>query len=193
MHDTFGTRARLHAGDRAYAIARVGPLGEHLPLSLKILLENLLRHEDGVRVTADHVAALLGWTGAGGADPEVPFLPARVLLQDLTGVPAIADLAALRDAVAARGGDPTAVRPSIPVDLVVDHSVLPDAHGTPTALADNVEQEHRRNAERYRFLRWGQQAFGGVRIVPPGNGICHQVNLEHLARVVCDAGEWAFP
>ncbi|MCU1371007.1 MAG: aconitase [Ilumatobacteraceae bacterium] len=182
---SFGARRPLTGGDGLdrYDLSAAGDGVHELPYSLKVLLENLLRHEDGTVVTADDIAAVAAWPG-DGARREVAFHPARVLLQDFTGVPAIADLAALRDAVEELGGDPAAVRPVIPADLVIDHSVSVDAFGSVEALDINTDLDFHRNAERYRFLRWGQQAFEGLRVVPPGRGICHQVNLEHLATVV---------
>ena len=178
-----------------------GELGAQLPYSLKVLLENLLRHEDGVDVTADDIRALAAWRGGatsagrGSADDrELAFAPARILWQDYTGVPAVADLAAMRDAIEALGGDPARVDPLIPAELVIDHSVIADVHGTALAFARNAELEFARNEQRYQFLRWGQGAFKGLRVVPPDTGICHQVNLEYLARVVFtnDAGQ-AYP
>jgi aconitate hydratase A / 2-methylisocitrate dehydratase len=193
-------RGTLSAGGEDYGIHRLGALEDdfpvgRLPYSLKVLLENLLRHQDGVRVTDDDVAALAGWDGgddaAGGR--EIEFLPARVLMQDFTGVPAVVDLAAMRHAVAERGGDPQGLDPLIPADLVIDHSVQVDVFGRPEALARNAELEYQRNLERYQFLRWGQTAFGQFRVVPPATGICHQVNLEYLATVVATRDGEAFP
>jgi len=203
-----GTLGRLDVGDSSYAIHRLAPLGsgvERLPYSLKVLLENLVRHVDGDAVDEADVLALAGWSGGHGAaghdaasadgddDREIAFFPARVLMQDFTGVPAVVDLAALRHAVAERGGDPQQLDPLIPADLVIDHSVQVDVFGRPEALARNVELEYERNVERYQFLRWGQQAFGSFRVVPPATGICHQVNLEHLATVVAVRDGMAFP
>jgi aconitate hydratase A / 2-methylisocitrate dehydratase len=199
-----GTLGRLQVGDRSYDIWRLaaladsgvgGPL-EHLPYSIKVLLENLLRHHDGLRVGDDDVAALASWDGGGaghGDGREISFLPARVLMQDFTGVPAIVDLAAMRHAVAERGGDPGGLDPLIPADLVIDHSVQVDVFGRSDALVRNAELEYERNVERYQFLRWGQQAFGRLRVVPPATGICHQVNLEYLATVVASRDGAAFP
>jgi len=183
--NSFDARAHLDAGGGRHEIYRIDAVegAEHLPYSLKVLLENLLRHEDGVSVTSDDVAALAGWSG-GGADREISFMPARVLLQDFTGVPAVVDLAAMRDGIERLGGDPARVNPLIPAELVIDHSVSVDEFGHAGAFARNAELEHQRNAERYQLLRWGQQAFDGFRVVPPDTGICHQVNLEYLARVV---------
>lgn len=189
--DSFRSRSTMHAAGRAFVIHRLEALAslpgsavERLPFSLKILLENLLRHEDGSAVTADDIATLATWSCAKGARREVAFQVARVLLQDFTGVPAIADLAAMRDALASLGGEPARVNPLKPVDLVIDHSVQVDHYGTPEALAQNAALEFERNRERYAFLRWGQKAFSNLRVVPPDTGIVHQVNLEHLAAVV---------
>ena len=184
--NSFGSRAELRVGDRQFEIHRLDALGEgvqRLPYSLKVLLENLLRHEDGVSVSADDIRALSEWSG-GGADREIQFSPARVLMQDFTGVPAVVDLAAMRDGIEQLGGDPAKVSPLVPVELVIDHSVSVDVYGTPDAFTRNAEIEFDRNAERYQFLRWGQQAFDNFRVVPPDTGICHQVNLEYLSRVV---------
>ncbi|HZP27316.1 MAG TPA: aconitate hydratase, partial [Acidimicrobiia bacterium] len=191
--DSFGTRGRLQVGGASYEIFRLGELGAQLPYSLKVLLENLLRHEDGVSVTPDDIRALAAWDGAAG-DRELAFSPARILWQDYTGVPAVADLAAMRDALEALGGDPRRVDPLIPADLVVDHSVVADVYGTSVAFARNAELEFARNEQRYQFLRWGQGAFNGLRVVPPDTGICHQVNLEYLASVVfTNADGQAYP
>jgi aconitate hydratase len=196
-HDTFGSRAAVELAGRRLAVYRLDAFASRydvsrLPFSLKILLENLLRHEDGRSVTAESIEALASWPA--GPRVQVSFSPARILMQDLTGVPVVADLAAMRDAVATLGGDAGAVQPQVPAELVIDHSVVADFTGRSDAFARNVELEFQRNAERYRFLRWGQQAFGALRVVPPGTGICHQVNLEHLSRVVfaTDGGE-AYP
>ncbi|MBZ9675313.1 aconitate hydratase AcnA [Mesorhizobium sp. ES1-1] len=156
-----------------------------LPYSMKVLLENLLRNEDGRSVTKESIQAVAGWlTDKGTAGVEIAYRPARVLMQDFTGVPAVVDLAAMRDAMASLGGDPQKINPLVPVDLVIDHSVIVDEFGTPMAFARNVELEYERNEERYKFLKWGQQAFRNFRVVPPGTGICHQVNLEYLGQVV---------
>jgi aconitate hydratase len=185
--NSFGTRGQLVVGDRSYEIFRLGELGRRLPYSLKILLENLLRNEDGVSVSAADIQALADWEG-GESDREIAFAPARILMQDFTGVPAIVDLAAMRDAIVGLGGDPSKVNPLIPADLVIDHSVIADVYGSPDAFARNAELEFERNAERYQFLRWGQGAFHELRVVPPDTGICHQVNLEYLAQVVFTDG-----
>ena len=190
-------RDTLEAGGERYEVHRLSALGDHverLPYSMKVLLENLLRNADGVRVTDDDVRAVAGWTGGqDDAGREISFLPARVLMQDFTGVPAVVDLAAMRHAVAERGGDPAALDPLIPADLVIDHSVQVDVFGRPDAVARNTELEYERNLERYQFLRWGQQAFGRFSVVPPSTGICHQVNLEYLATVVAVRDGVAFP
>ncbi|HET6612961.1 MAG TPA: aconitate hydratase AcnA [Kofleriaceae bacterium] len=189
--DTFHSRAQVRLGDGDYEIFRldaleragVGDLAT-LPFSLKVLLENLLRHEDGETVTADDIQALAAWDPGAEPATEVAYRPARVLLQDFTGVPSVVDLAAMRDAMVALGGDPTAINPLSPADLVIDHSVQVDVSGSPQAFGKNVAKEYQRNRERYQFLRWGQQAFENLRVVPPDTGIVHQVNLEYLASVV---------
>ena len=186
-----GTRGILAVGGTEFTIHRLDAMGEkaaRLPFSLKILLENLLRREDGQRVTRHHVDAVLGWNPTAIPDREIPFMPARVLLQDFTGVPAVVDLAAMRDAVRRMGGDPKRINPLQPADLVIDHSVQVDVFGTSAAFGANVELEFERNRERYAFLRWGQRAFGNFRVVPPDTGIVHQVNLEYLAPVVFRQG-----
>nr|WP_221236979.1 aconitate hydratase AcnA [Roseospira goensis] len=184
-------RRTLSVGDRQvdyFAIAEAG-LGDltRLPFSLKVLLENLLRHEDGRTVTVDDVKAVAAWLETRGSTREIAYRPARVLMQDFTGVPAVVDLAAMREAMTALGGDPKKINPLSPVDLVIDHSVMVDYYATPDALTRNIDKEFERNGERYAFLRWGQQAFDNFRVVPPGVGICHQVNLEYLARTVWTA------
>ena len=187
--DSFGARRTLHVGDRALDIFALDSVPDEydidrLPFSLKILLENVLRAESEGAAGAEEVLALAGWDPAAEPSIEIAFTPARVLMQDFTGVPAIADLAAMRDAMAELGGDPARVEPLVPVELVIDHSVQVDSFGTREAFARNADRDYERNRERYAFLRWGQQAFGGLRVVPPATGIVHQVNLEHLARVV---------
>ncbi|HZD65755.1 MAG TPA: aconitase family protein, partial [Acidimicrobiales bacterium] len=184
--DSFGTRDRLAVGETAYEVFRLDRVSgaARLPYSLKVLLENLLRGEDGVGVTAAQIEALAGWDPSAQASTEIQFSPARVLLQDFTGVPCVVDLVAMRDAMAAFGGDPGRVNPSIPAELVIDHSVIADVFGRSDAFRVNADLEFARNQERYRLLRWAQQAFDGFRVVPPDTGICHQVNLEYLARVV---------
>ena len=202
--DSFGSRSTLEVGDTDYTIFRLEVLGklsgsrvERLPFSLKILLENLLRHEDDSFVKRADIEALAKWNVRGGAEHEIAFRPARVLLQDFTGVPAVVDLAAMRDAIARLGGDPKRINPLQPVDLVIDHSVQVDEYGTEASFLINTEREFERNAERYTFLRWGQRAFRSFSVVPPGTGICHQVNLEYLGRSVFSSvedGEWnAYP
>ena len=194
--NSFGARADLAVGGRSYQVFRLDALpgAARLPFSLKVLLENMLRHEDGVSVHAADIEALAGWDPGAQPSKEIAFAPARILLQDFTGVPAVVDLAALRDAMVALGGDPAQVNPLIPAELVIDHSVIADVYGSRDAFARNAELEFQRNEERYRFLRWGQGAFETLLVVPPDTGICHQVNLEYLARVVftTDDGE-AYP
>ena len=193
-HDTLNTRRALAVEAQTYHIfslkaaeAKLGNISR-LPMTLKVLLENLLRHEDGRTVTPDDVTALAAWVDdRGSAGREISYRPARVLMQDFTGVPAVVDLAAMRDAVVALGGDPQRINPLSPVDLVIDHSVTVDVWGRADALDRNMELEFQRNAERYAFLRWGQKAFHNFRVVPPGTGICHQVNCEYLAQVVWSA------
>ncbi len=197
--DSFKSRQKLVVGDRTYdyfsltaAEANGLPGVSRLPYSLKVVLENLLRNEDGRWVTKDTILAFANWlTEKGKTEREIAFSPARVLMQDFTGVPAVVDLAAMRDAFVALGGDPQKINPLVPVDLVIDHSVIVDAFGTPKAFAENVELEYERNGERYRFLKWGQSAFDNFRVVPPGTGICHQVNLEYLAQTVWTRTEGA--
>jgi aconitate hydratase len=186
--DSFGARGALSVDGREFQVWRLRALEDdfevsRLPYSLKILLENLLRHEDGVSVTAGDIEALARWRG-GEEDREIAFAPARILMQDFTGVPAVVDLAAMRDAMVELGGEAERVNPQVPAELVIDHSVVADVAGTPDAFARNAELEFSRNTERYKFLRWGQGAFDNLAVVPPATGICHQVNLEYLARVV---------
>lgn len=188
--DSFGARSTLEVDGKAYEIYRLDAVtGEGLdvaglPFSLKVLLENLLRTEDGADITDDHIRALAGWDADAQPDKEIQFTPARVIMQDFTGVPCIVDLATMREAMADLGGDPTRINPLAPAELVIDHSVIADVFGTPEAFERNVEIEYERNRERYQFLRWGQGAFEDFKVVPPGTGIVHQVNIEHLARVV---------
>ena len=201
MKDSFGSRTALKVGGREYRIARLGALEgrdlDGLPYALRILLENLLRREDGEVVTAGDVEALATWDPQAVPSREIAFMPARVLLQDFTGVPAVVDLAAMRDAMATMGGDPKKINPLQPVELVIDHSVQVDEYGSAAAFLINAEKEFERNRERYAFLRWGQTAFDNFKVVPPDTGIVHQVNLEYLARVVMDGdleGElYAYP
>jgi aconitate hydratase len=187
--DSFGARSSLEVGGREYEIHRLDALQERfdvarLPYSLKVLLENVLRLEDGESVTAEDVEAIATWEARAEPSIEIPYQPARVLMQDFTGVPTVVDLAAMRDAMDELGGDATAINPLVDVDLIIDHSVQVDAFGNPRAFAVNAEREFERNRERYAFLRWGQEAFDNFRVVPPATGICHQVNLEYIARVV---------
>src|SRR6516225_12201470 len=188
--NSFGSRAALQVAGERYEIYRLDAVegSAILPFSLKILLENLLRNEDGANITAEQVTALGSWDPDKEPDTEIQFTPARVILQDLTGVPAVVDLAAMREAMQALGGDPTKINPLIPAELVIDHSVVADVFGTADALVRNVELEFKRNKERFQFLRWGQHAFDGFKVVPPGTGIVHQVNIEYLARVVMTHG-----
>ena len=187
--DTFGARATLDVSGRQYEIFRLDALQERfdvarLPYSLKVLLENALRLEDGESITSEDVEAIASWDAKAEPSVEIPFTPARVLMQDFTGVPAIVDLAAMRDAMEELGGDASRINPLVPVDLVIDHSVQVDAFGNPRAFDINADRDYERNRERYAFLRWGQQAFDNFRVVPPATGICHQVNLEYLGQVV---------
>src|SRR3712207_3916682 len=189
--DTFRSRRTLDVAGRTYAYFSLPeaeknglPGISRLPFSLKVLLENLLRFEDGRTVTADDIRAVAEWLNERCSSREIAYRPARVLMQDFTGVPAVVDLAAMRDATSHLGADPRQINPQVPVDLVIDHSVMVDYFGTPKAFEQNVEMEYQRNGERYTFLRWGQEAFGNFRVVPPGTGICHQVNLEYLAQTV---------
>ena len=184
--DTFHSRSTLDVDGRGYEIYRLDavPGLERLPYSLKVLAENLLRTEDGANITADHVRALAAWDPAAEPDTEIQFTPARVVMQDFTGVPCIVDLATMREAVAELGGDPEVINPLNPAEMVIDHSVQIDSFGLPGSLERNKEREYERNAERYQFLRWGQGALSNFRVVPPGTGIVHQVNIEYLARIV---------
>ncbi|MDH0647357.1 aconitate hydratase AcnA [Pseudomonas sp. GD03858] len=201
--DSLKTLKTLQVADRTYhyfslpeAARQLGDL-QRLPMSLKVLLENLLRWEDGKTVTGDDLRALAQWLQERRSDREIQYRPARVLMQDFTGVPAVVDLAAMRAAMAKAGGDPQRINPLSPVDLVIDHSVMVDRYASPSAFAQNVDIEMQRNGERYAFLRWGQSAFDNFRVVPPGTGICHQVNLEYLGRTVwtrdADGRTYAFP
>ena len=191
--DSLKTRRQLKVGTKTYDYfslkAAAKTLGniDRLPVSLKVLLENLLRHEDGRTVSLDDIKAVATWLETRSSDREIAFRPARVLMQDFTGVPAVVDLAAMRAAMSAMGGDPQKINPLSPVDLVIDHSVMVDAFGSKSALKQNTDLEYERNGERYEFLRWGQVAFDNFRVVPPGTGICHQVNLEYLAQTVWTA------
>ncbi|WP_438855623.1 aconitate hydratase AcnA [Agromyces sp. M3QZ16-3] len=184
--NSFGAKDTLQVGDASYEIFRIDtvPGYEKLPFSLKVLLENLLRTEDGANVTKEQIEALGSWVPTADPDTEIQFTPARVVMQDFTGVPCIVDLATMREAVVALGGDPNRINPLSPAEMVIDHSVIADLFGTENALERNVEIEYERNGERYQFLRWGQTAFDDFKVVPPGTGIVHQVNIEHLAKVI---------
>src|ERR1700761_4422433 len=196
--NSFDAKATLSAGGRSYEIFRLDALQSRfdvarLPFSLKILLENLLRNEDGESIRAQDIEALATWDAKAEPSKEIAFTPARVVMQDFTGVPAIVDLAAMRDAMADLGGDPAKINPLVPAELVIDHSVQVDAFGTRDSFRINAEKEFERNQERYAFLRWGQGAFDGFVVVPPDTGIVHQVNLEYLARVVFESEGVLYP
>src|ERR1700722_12224637 len=193
--NSFGSLATLRVGGAGYQIHRLDAVegSADLPFSLKILLENLLRTEDGRNITAGHVSALAQWDQAADPSIEIQFTPARVLLQGLTGVPAVVDLATMREAMRDLGGDPGKINPLVPAELVIDHSVVADIFGRPDAFDRNVELEFGRNRERFQFLRWGQDGFSQFKVVPPGTGIVHQVNIEHLARVVMSWDGAAYP
>ena len=184
--NSFDARATLQVGEESYQIFRLDAVegSDSLPYSLKILLENLLRTEDGANITAEDIRALVGWDPNAEPSEEIQFTPARVIMQDFTGVPCVVDLATMREAMADMGGDPSKINPLAPAELVIDHSVIADVFGTADAFTRNVEIEYSRNHERYQFLRWGQTAFDDFKVVPPGTGIVHQVNIEHLARVI---------
>src|SRR5829696_2430951 len=184
--NSFDAKATLQVGDDSYQIFRLDAVegSDSLPYSLKILLENLLRTEDDANITADDIRALAGWDPSAEPSKEIQFTPARVIMQDFTGVPCVVDLATMREAMGQMGGDPAKINPLAPAELVIDHSVIADVFGTADAFARNVEIEYERNRERYQFLRWGQTAFDDFKVVPPGTGIVHQVNIEHLARVI---------
>jgi aconitate hydratase len=193
--NSFGSRARLDVGGSGYDYYRLDavPGTERLPFSLKILLENLLRTEDGLNITAEQIQAIANWNPAAEPDTEIQFTPARVVMQDFTGVPAVVDLATMREAVRDLGGDAAKINPLAPAELVIDHSVIADLFGTPDSFRGNVELEYERNRERYQFLRWGQTAFDEFKVVPPGTGIVHQVNIEYLARVIFARNGVAYP
>src|SRR6202522_999727 len=193
--NSFDSRASLTVEGEQYEIYRLDAVtgSQTLPYSLKILLENLLRNEDGANITAAQITALGSWDAKAEPDTEIQFTPARVILQDLSGVPAVVALAAMREPMKALGGDATKINPLCPAELVIDHSVVADVFGTPDAFARNVEIEFGRNRERFQFLRWGQEAFSQFRVVPPGTGIVHQVNIEYLARVVMTKDKTAYP
>jgi aconitate hydratase len=193
--NSFGSRATLTVAGSSYDYFRLDQVdgAALLPFSLKVLLENLLRSEDGVNVTAEQIRALANWTPAAEPSTEIQFTPARVVMQDFTGVPAVVDLATMREAVRDLGGDPSRINPLSPAELVIDHSVIADLFGAPDSFQRNVELEYQRNRERYQFLRWGQTAFDGFKVVPPGTGIVHQVNIEYLARVIFARDGLAYP
>ncbi|MBK5250796.1 MAG: aconitate hydratase, partial [Actinomycetales bacterium] len=184
--DTFSAKGTLEVGGTRYEIYRLSAVEglRRLPYSLKVLAENLLRTEDGANITADHVRAVAAWDPDAQPSTEIQFTPARVVMQDFTGVPCVVDLATMREAVAALGGDASSINPLAPAELVIDHSVQIDVAGRPDAFQRNVDIEYQRNHERYQFLRWGQTAFDDFKVVPPGTGIVHQVNIEYLARVI---------
>ncbi|WP_030914740.1 aconitate hydratase AcnA [Streptosporangium amethystogenes] len=193
--NSFGSRDTLRVGDAGYEIYRLDAVegSGRLPYSLKILLENLLRTEDGANITADHIRAVGQWDPSAAPNVEIQFTPARVIMQDFTGVPCVVDLATMREAVRDLGGDPARINPLAPAEMVIDHSVIVDFFGGPESFRRNVEREYERNRERYQFLRWGQTAFDEFKVVPPGTGIVHQVNIEHLARVVMVRDGRAYP
>jgi aconitate hydratase len=188
--DSLNTRSTLEAGGKNYAYYSLEKAGaalgdvSRLPFSMKVLLENLLRFEDGITVTRDDLQCMVDWQKERRINREIQYRPARVLMQDFTGVPAVVDLAAMRDAMKGLGGDAQKINPLVPVHLVIDHSVMVDEFGTPRSFAKNVELEYARNSERYEFLKWGSKAFDNFKVVPPGTGICHQVNLEHIAQTI---------
>src|SRR6476469_5768558 len=192
--DSFRCCKTLQVGSKTYAYFSL-PVAERnglkgisrLPFSMKVLLENLLRNEDGRTVTKDDIKAVAEWLKTKSSEREIAFRPARVLLQEFTGVPAVVDLAAMRDAMKMLGGDAKTINPLVPVDLVIDHSVAVNFFGNNTAFKKNVEEEYKQNQERYRFLKWAQRSFEDFRVVPPGTGICHQVNLEYLSQTVWSA------
>src|SRR5688500_17887374 len=193
--DSLKTRSTLEAGGQSYAYYSLdkaaAALGDvsRLPFSMKVLLENLLRFEDGITVTREDLQAMVDWQKERRINREIQYRPARVLMQDFTGVPAVVDLAAMRDAMKQLGGDPQKINPLVPVHLVIDHSVMVDEFGTPQSFGKNVELEYARNGERYEFLKWGASAFDNFQVVPPGTGICHQVNLEFVAQCVWTSGD----
>ncbi|MCX5403893.1 aconitate hydratase AcnA [Streptomyces sp. NBC_00335] len=193
--NSFDARSTLQVGDESYEIFKLDKVegSARLPYSLKVLLENLLRTEDGANITADHIRSLGNWDSQAQPSEEIQFTPARVIMQDFTGVPCVVDLATMREAVKALGGDPAKINPLSPAEMVIDHSVIADKFGTAEAFSQNVELEYGRNKERYQFLRWGQTAFDDFKVVPPGTGIVHQVNIEHLARTVMVRNGQAYP
>src|ERR671917_61680 len=193
--NSFGAQSTLTVGEESYEVFRLDAVegADTLPYSLKILLENLLRTEDGANITADDIRALAGWDPEAEPSREIQFTPARVIMQDFTGVPCVVDLATMREAMAEMGGDPARINPLAPAEMVIDHSVIADVFGTADGFTRNVEIEYGRNRERYQFLRWGQTAFDDFKVVPPGTGIVHQVNIEHLARVIMVRDGVAYP
>jgi aconitate hydratase len=195
MSDSFGAKGKLAVDGTDYQIYRLGvlPGASRLPFTHKVLLENLLRTEDGLNVTAEHVRTLAEWDPTAEPENEIAFTPGRVIMQDFTGVPCVVDLATMREAVRELGGDPARINPLAPAELVIDHSVIADFFGAPDSFARNVDLEYQRNMERYQFLRWGQTAFREFKVVPPGTGIVHQVNIENLARVVLVRDGVAYP
>ena len=184
--DSFGSKGVLNVNGTEYEIFRLKAVdgSQKLPYSLKVLLENLLRTEDGANITEGHIKALANWDASAEPDTEIQFTPARVIMQDFTGVPCVVDLATMREAVKELGGDPSKINPLAPAELVIDHSVQIDSFGTSDAITRNMDIEYQRNGERYKFLRWGQTAFDDFKVVPPGMGIVHQVNIEYLARTI---------
>jgi len=184
--NSFNAKKNLEVAGKSFEIFDISQIdgAANLPYSLKVLLENLLRTEDGANITADHISALAKWDPSVEPDTEIQFTPARVIMQDFTGVPCVVDLATMREAIVDLGGDPSKVNPLAPAELVIDHSVIADKFGTKDSFEQNTDIEYERNQERYRFLRWGQTAFDEFKVVPPGTGIVHQVNIEYLARVV---------
>src|SRR5690349_735335 len=188
--DSLNTRSALEVEGKTYAYYSLAKAAEklgdvsRLPFSMKVLLENLLRFEDGTTVTRADIQAVVDWQKTRSSTAEIQYRPARVLMQDFTGVPCVVDLAAMRDAITKLGGDAAKINPQVPVHLVIDHSVMVDEFGTPKAFEENVELEYQRNNERYEFLKWGSKALDNFKVVPPGTGICHQVNLEYIAQSV---------
>src|SRR5882757_3873865 len=193
--NSFDSRGQLEVDGQSYEIYRLAAVAGsgRLPFSLKVLLENLLRNEDGANITGKHISALGAWNPRAEPVTEIQFTPARVIMQDFTGVPCVVDLATMREAVRDLGGDPAKVNPLAPAELVIDHSVIADFFGTADSFTRNVELEYERNFERYQFLRWGQTAFDEFKVVPPGTGIVHQVNIENLARVIMARRGQAYP
>jgi aconitate hydratase len=184
--NSFNAKKNLQVAGKSFEIFDISAIegASNLPFSLKVLLENLLRTEDGANITQAHIKALANWDPTIEPDTEIQFTPARVVMQDFTGVPCVVDLATMREAIVELGGDPSKVNPLAPAELVIDHSVIADKFGTKDSFEQNTDIEYERNQERYRFLRWGQSAFDEFKVVPPGTGIVHQVNIEYLARVI---------